>query len=130
MQFKLELVPIPVADVEGAIEFYTGKLGFIKDVDVAPAEGIRIVQVTPPGSGCSIGFGTGLDVYAGEPGSIRGLHLVVEDIEATRNELITNGVEVSEIHEFGGGVRGAEFADPDGNSFELQEMEWRRGPKF
>lgn len=130
MQMKLELVPVPVADVERAIEFYVGKLGFIKDVDVQPAEGVRIVQVTAAGSGCSIGFGTGLDVYRGEPGSIRGLHLVVQDIDEARADLVRRGVEVSEVHDFGGGVKGAEFADPDGNSFELQEMQWRRGETF
>ena len=130
MQMKLELVPLPVSDVDRAIAFYVGKLGFIKDVDVQPAEGVRIVQVTAVGSGCSIGFGMGLDVYRGEPGSIRGLHLVVEDIAAARAELVRRGVEVSEVHDFGGGVKGAEFADPDGNSFELQEMEWRRGETF
>ena len=71
-----------------------------------------------------------MEVYRGEPGSIRGLHLVVEDIEAARAELVGRGVEVSDIHDFGGGVRGAEFSDPDGNSFELQEMAWRRGGTF
>ena len=130
MQMKLELVPLPVADVERSIAFYEGTLGFTKDVDVQPADGVRIVQLTAEGSGCSIGFGTGLDVYRGEPGSIRGLHLVVEDIEAARAELVGRGVEVSEVHDFGGGVKGAEFADPDGNSFELQEMAWRRGDTF
>lgn len=130
MQMKVELIPVPVADVERSITFYTEVLGFTKDVDVQPAEGIRIVQVTPDGSGCSIGFGSGLGVYEGEPGSIRGLHLVVEDIDAARAELVGRGVEVSEVHDFGGGVRGAEFADPDGNSFELQEMAWRRGDTF
>ena len=130
MQMKLELVPLPVADVERSIAFYEGTLGFTKDVDVQPAEGVRIVQLTAEGSGCSIGFGTGLDVYRGEPGSIRGLHLVVEDIEAARAELVDRGVDVSEVHDFGGGVKGAEFADPDGNSFELQEMAWRRGDTF
>ncbi len=130
MQMKLELVPVPVSDVDRAIEFYVGTLGFTKDVDVQPAEGVRIVQVTAEGSGCSIGFGTGLDVYRGEPGSIRGLHLVVEDIAEARAELVSRGVEISEVHDFGGGVKGAEFADPDGNSFELQEMEWRRGETF
>jgi catechol 2,3-dioxygenase-like lactoylglutathione lyase family enzyme len=69
-------------------------------------------------------------VYAAEPGSIRGLHLVVEDLDETRAELIRLGVPVSEVHEFGGGVRGAEFSDPDGNSFELQEMAWRRGAEY
>ncbi|NYG07068.1 putative enzyme related to lactoylglutathione lyase [Phycicoccus badiiscoriae] len=130
MQLKLELVPLPVADVERSIAFYEDTLGFTKDVDVQPAEGIRIVQLTPPGSGCSIGFGTGLEVYRGEPGSIRGLHLVVEDIEAARADLVSRGVDVSEVHDFGGGVKGAEFSDPDGNSFELQEMAWRRGDTF
>jgi predicted enzyme related to lactoylglutathione lyase len=130
MQMKLELVPLPVSDVDRSIAFYTEQLGFTKDVDVQPADGIRVVQLTPPGSGCSIGFGTGLDVYRGEPGSIRGLHLVVEDIEAARAELVGRGVEVSEVHDFGGGVKGAEFSDPDGNSFEPQEMAWRRGETF
>lgn len=127
---KLELVPLPVSDVERAIDFYANKLGFTKDVDVQPAEGVRVVQLTPEGSGCSVGFGTGLDVYRGEPGSVRGLHLVVEDIEATRAELVRAGVEVGEIHDFGGGVRGASFSDPDGNTFELQEMAWRTGPQY
>lgn len=130
MKMKLELVPLPVADVERSIAFYADRLGFTKDVDVQPAEGVRVVQLTPEGSGCSIGFGTGLDVYRGEPGSIRGLHLVVEDIDEARAELLRRGVEVSEVHDFGGGVRGASFADPDGNTFELQEMAWRRGETF
>ena len=130
MQMKLELVPLPVSDVERSIAFYSDKLGFTKDVDVQPADGIRVVQLTPEGSGCSIGFGTGLDVYAGEPGSARGLHLVVEDVAEARAELIGRGVEVGEIHDFGGGVKGANFADPDGNTFELQEMAWRKGPAF
>lgn len=130
MQMKLELVPLPVSDVDRAIEFYEGRLEFAKDVDVRPADGIRVVQLTPPGSGCSIGFGTGLDVYAGEPGSARGLHLVVEDLAAARAELLERGVEVGEVHDLGGGVRGASFADPDGNTFELQEMAWRRGAQY
>jgi predicted enzyme related to lactoylglutathione lyase len=130
MQLKLELVPLPVSDVDRAIAFYADKLGFHKDVDVQPSEGVRVVQLTPEGSGCSVGFGTGLEVYRGEPGSIRGLHLAVEDLDAARAELIGRGVEVGEIHDFGGGVRGAGFADPDGNSFELQEMAWRKGEGF
>ena len=130
MQMKLELIPLPVADVDRAIAFYADKLGFTKDLDVRPTEGIRVVQFTPEGSGCSIGFGTGLDVYAAEPGTVRGIHLVVEDITEARAELLRRGVEVGEIHDFGGGVRGADFADPDGNTFELQEMAWRKGAKF
>lgn len=130
MRLKLELVPIPVADVDAALGFYRYTPGFAVDVDVEPAPGVRVVQVTPPGSGCSIGFGTGLDVYRGEPGSIRGLHLVVEDVDAARAELTARGVAVSDVRDYGGGVRGADFADPDGNSFELQEMAWRRGAAF
>ena len=126
MQMKLELIPLPVSDVDRAIAFYAGKLGFNKDVDVQPSEGVRVVQLTPEGSSCSVGFGTGLDVYAGEPGSVRGVHLVVDDIAEVRADLVRRGVEVSEVHDFGGGVKGAEFADPDGNTFELQELEWRK----
>jgi predicted enzyme related to lactoylglutathione lyase len=130
MQMKLELIPIPVSDVERAIAFYADQVGFTKDVDVQPTDGVRVVQLTPEGSGCSIGFGTGLDVYGGEPGSARGLHLVVEDVAEARAELVRRGVDVGEVHDFGGGVKGANFADPDGNSFELQEMAWRTGEKF
>jgi predicted enzyme related to lactoylglutathione lyase len=130
MQMKLELVPLPVSDVDRAIAFYTDKLGFTKDLDVQPSEGVRVVQLTSEGSSCSIGIGTGLDVYAGQPGSVRGLHLVVEDITEVHAELVRRGVEIGEIHDFGGGVRGANFADPDGNTFELQEMAWRKGAKY
>jgi predicted enzyme related to lactoylglutathione lyase len=130
MKMKLELIPLPVSDVDRALAFYADQVGFTKDHDVQPAEGIRVVQLTPDGSGCSIGFGTGLDVYKGEPGSARGVHLVVEDIDAARAELLGRGVEVGEIRDFGGGVRGADFADPDGNTFELQEMAWRTGEAF
>ena len=130
MQMKLELIPLPVSDVDRAIGFYADRLGFTKDVDVQPADGVRVVQLTPEGSGCSVGFGTGLDVYAGEPGSVRGLHLVVEDIDGARAELLGRGVDVGEVHDFGGGVRGASFADPDGNTFELQEMAWRKGADY
>ena len=130
MQMKLELIPLPVTDVDRAIAFYTDKLGFKKDFDAHPSEGVRVVQFTPEGSGCSIGIGTGLDVYAGEPGSVRGLHLVVEDIAEARAELVGRGVAVGEIQDFGGGVKGADFVDPDGNTFELQEMAWRQGPTF
>jgi predicted enzyme related to lactoylglutathione lyase len=130
MRMKLELIPLPVSDVDRAIAFYADGLGFDKDVDVRPGEGVRVVQLTPEGSGCSVGFGTGLDVYGGEPGSVRGLHLVVEDIAEARAELVGRGVEVGEIHDFGGGVRGAEFSDPDGNTWELQEMAWRKGATY
>ncbi|MEO5743981.1 MAG: VOC family protein [Terracoccus sp.] len=127
---RLELIPLPVSDVDRAIAFYADKLGFRVDHDVQPVEGVRVVQLTPEGSGCSVGFGTGLDVYAGEPGSVRGVHLVVEDVIEARTELLRHGVEVGEIQDFGGGVKGAAFSDPDGNSFELQEMTWRKGATF
>jgi predicted enzyme related to lactoylglutathione lyase len=127
---KLELVPIPVRDVDRAKAFYAETLGFTVDVDVQPGDGVRVVQLTPPGSGCSISLGTGLDAYAGEPGSIRALHLVVADIEAARAELSGRGLEISEITDVGGGVRYAGFTDPDGNGWTLQEMAWRTGPGF
>jgi predicted enzyme related to lactoylglutathione lyase len=127
---KLELVPLPVADVDRAKAFYVDQLGFHADVDVRPAEGVRVVQLTPPGSGCSVGFGTGLDVYGAEPGSVRGLHLVVEDIEAARAELVARGVEVDPVVDVGGGVLYAGFADPDGNTLTLQQMPWRTGDAF
>jgi catechol 2,3-dioxygenase-like lactoylglutathione lyase family enzyme len=114
---KLELVPIPVADVDRAKAFYVEKLGFVEDVDVRPADGVRVVQVTPPGSACSIGMGTGLPAYDDmTPGAIRGLHLVVAD--------------VGEVVDVGGGVKYAWLTDPDGNTLTLQEMAWRTGDAF
>jgi predicted enzyme related to lactoylglutathione lyase len=130
VEMKLELVPVPVTDVDRAKAFYVEKLGFAEDVDVRPFEGLRVVQVTPPGSACSIGFGTGAPVYEGEPGTVRGLHLVVADIEAAREELLARGVDIGEIVDVGGGVRYAWLSDPDGNSLALQEMSWRTGDAF
>lgn len=130
MEMKLELVPIPVSDVDRARAFYAERLGFVVDVDVRPADGVRVVQVTPPGSACSIGFGTGLPVYDAPPGSVRGLHLVVSDIERARAELTGRGVDVGAIEEVGGGVRYAALTDPDGNTLTLQEMPWRTGASF
>ncbi len=127
MQMKLELVPIPVSDVDRAKAFYAEELGFTVDVDVRPAAGVRVVQVTPPGSACSIGFGTGLPVYGAPPGSVRGLHLVVADIERARAELVERGVDVGAVEDVGGGVRYAALRDPDGNTLTLQEMPWRTG---
>ena len=127
---KLELVPIPVADVDRAKAFYVEQLGFLADVDVRPVDGVRVVQLTPPGSACSIGIGTGVAAYEGTPGSVRGLHLVVTDIEAARAELIGRGVDVGEIQDVGRGVRYAGFEDPDGNSWTLQLMPWRTGDAF
>lgn len=126
---RLELIPLPVSDVDRAIAFHADKVGFKKDFDVQPSEGVRVVQFTPEGSRCSVGLGTGLEVYEGQPGSVTGLHLVVQDITEARAELVRDGLEVGEIQDFGGGVKGADFSDPDGNTFELQEMEWRKGAK-
>ncbi|GAB3306187.1 hypothetical protein GCM10027451_13110 [Geodermatophilus aquaeductus] len=130
VDMKLELVPIPVADVDRAKAFYADRLGFSVDVDVQPADGVRVVQVTPPGSSCSIGFGTGLAAYEGAPGSIRALHLVVADIDRARADLVDRGVDVEPVVDVGGGVRYAAFADPDGNTLTLQEMAWRTGQAF
>ena len=130
MDMKLELVPIPVTDVDRAKAFYAEQLGFVVDVDVRPVDGVRVVQLTPPGSACSIGLGTGLEAYGAEPGSVRALHLVVADIEKARAELVGRGVEVGAVVDVGGGVRYAGFEDPDGNSLTLQEMPWRTGDAF
>jgi predicted enzyme related to lactoylglutathione lyase len=131
MDMKLELVPVPVTDVERAKAFYTDQLGFILDVDVEPSEGMRVVQLTPPGSACSIVIGTGLGAISDmTPGTIKGLHLVVNDIARARDDLIIRGVDVGDIIEVGGGVKYAWFTDPDGNSLTLQEMAWRTGDSF
>ena len=127
---KLELVPLPVTDVDRAKDFYAERLGFVVDVDVRPAEGVRVVQLTPPGSACSIGLGTGLPVYEAPPGSVRGLHLVVDDIERARAELVGRGVDVGAVQDVGGGVRYASLQDPDGNTLTLQQMPWRTGDAF
>lgn len=133
MEWKLELVLVPVSEVDRAKSFYTEKAGFDLDVDHQASEDFRIVQLTPPGSACSISFGTG--ITDAEPGSVRGLHLVVSDIEAARATLVERGVDVSEVqhHESGEWVPGpdpqrrdyssfAHFSDPDGNSWVLQEV--------
>ena len=130
MDMKLELVPIPVTDVDRAKAFYAEQLGFVVDVDVRPVDGVRVVQLTPPGSACSIGLGTGLAAYGAEPGSVRALHLVVADIETARAELVGRGVEVGAVEDVGGGVRYASLEDPDGNTLTLQEMPWRTGDAF
>jgi catechol 2,3-dioxygenase-like lactoylglutathione lyase family enzyme len=128
MAMKLELVVVPVSDVDRALAFYRDGLGFAEDHDVRPAEGVRVVQLTPPGSACSVSFGTGLPVYTeSPPGSVKGLHLVVPDIDAARAELTARGIEVGEVQDVGGGVRYAGLSDPDGNTLTLQEMAWRKG---
>jgi catechol 2,3-dioxygenase-like lactoylglutathione lyase family enzyme len=122
--FLLELVPVPVTDLDRAKAFYADQAGFHVDVDVTPAEGVRVVQLTPPGSFCSITLTEGLPVLDMPAGTLRGLHLVVADIEAARSELIGRGVEVGPVEDLGG-VYYAYFADPDGNTWTLQHMPWR-----
>lgn len=130
MDMKLELVPIPVSDVDRSKAFYVERLGFVVDVDVRPMDGVRVVQLTAPGSACSIGLGHGLPVYEAPPGSVRGLHLVVADIRGARAELVGRGAEVGEVQDVGGGVLYASLEDPDGNTLTLQEMPWRTGADF
>lgn len=120
----LELVPVPVTDIERAKAFYQDQLGFRLDVDVTPKPGIRIVQLTPPGSACSITLAEGLPTLDMPAGTLRGLHLVVADIEASRARIVERGAEISEVEDLGG-VLYAFFADPDGNTWCLQHMPWR-----
>lgn len=121
----LELVPVPVTDLDRAKAFYADRLGFHADVDVRPADGVRIVQLTPPGSACSITLTEGLTTLDMPAGTLRGLHLVVDDIEAARATLADRGVDVGPVQDLGG-VYYAYFADPDGNTWTLQHMPWRQ----
>jgi predicted enzyme related to lactoylglutathione lyase len=131
MQMKVELVPLPVSDVDRAKAFYVDQVGFGVDVDVRPTDGLRIVQLTPPGSACSFLISDGVKwIEDLAPGSSRGVHVVVADIEAARAEIVARGVDVSEIEDVGGGVLYASFRDPDGNVLLLQEMPWRTGDAF
>src|SRR2546425_1446897 len=123
MDFKLELVNIPVSDVDRAKAFYTEKAGFNADHDHRVSDQIRFVQLTPPGSACSIALGTGLSGM--QPGSVQGLQLVVSDIQAARAELVARGVEVSEVQEFDWGSF-VFFSDPDGNGWAVQQVPARR----
>ncbi len=119
MDYKLELVAVPVSDVDRAKAFYTDQAGFVADHDHAVSDEIRFVQLTPPGSACSIAIGTGmLDT---PPGSSQGLQLVVGDIQAARAELLERGVEVGEVQEFPWGSF-VFFSDPDGNGWSVQQL--------
>ncbi len=139
MDYKLELVLIPVKDVDRAKEFYVEKMGFNLDVDHKASEEFRVVQMTPPGSACSITLGIG--ITEAEPGSVRGTHLCVNDIEAARAELVGRGVEVSDVRHFnrekgewepgvdpdhGTYASFADLADPDGNTWVLQEVHYAK----
>lgn len=129
MEMKLELVNVPVTDVDNAIHFYSEQAGFVIDHDIRVSDDMRVVQLTPPGSACSIAVSAGM--IGMTPGSLQGLQLVVSDIEAVRTELAERGVEVSAVQHFENGafVEGhggdwnafANFSDPDGNEWTLQE---------
>jgi catechol 2,3-dioxygenase-like lactoylglutathione lyase family enzyme len=119
MDWKLELVAVPVSDVDRAKAFYTEKAGFNADHDHQVSDGIRFVQLTPPGSACSIALGTG--IVDTPPGSVQGLQLVVADIGAARAELVQRGVEVGEVQEFPWGSF-VFFSDPDGNGWSVQQL--------
>jgi catechol 2,3-dioxygenase-like lactoylglutathione lyase family enzyme len=119
MDWKLELVAVPVSDVDRAKAFYTEKAGFNADHDHRVSDEIRFVQLTPPGSACSIALGTGL--VGSRPGSVQGLQLVVSDVNAARAELAERGVEVSDVQEFDWGSF-VFFSDPDGNGWAVQQI--------
>jgi catechol 2,3-dioxygenase-like lactoylglutathione lyase family enzyme len=118
MDFRLELVQVPVSDVDRAKAFYTDKAGFTLDMDADIGGGVRFIQLTPPGSRASIAIGSGLSTM--KPGSVEGLQLVVTDIEAARAELAGRGVEVSDVQAFDWGSF-VFFSDPDGNGWAVQE---------
>lgn len=119
MDFRLELVQVPVSDIERAKAFYTEKAGFALDVDADVGGGVRFVQLTPPGSPASIAIGSGLTTM--KPGSIEGLQLVVTDADEARADLAGRGVDVSDVHTFPWG-RFVYFSDPDGNGWAVQEL--------
>jgi catechol 2,3-dioxygenase-like lactoylglutathione lyase family enzyme len=119
---KLELVPIPVADIERSIDFYVNKVGFNLDHDVRPSDTNRVVQLTPPGSACSILLSVGLlEISDMVPGSLKALHLVVDDINQARDTLLSRGVECGDVDDMGG-ILYVYFQDPDGNSWLLQQI--------
>jgi predicted enzyme related to lactoylglutathione lyase len=119
VDWKLELVAVPVSDVDRAKSFYVDQAGFSADHDHTVSEDIRFVQLTPPGSACSIALGLG--ITDAPPGSVKGLQMVVSDIEQARSELAGRGVEVSEVQEFPWGSF-VFFSDPDGNSWAVQQL--------
>ena len=120
MDMRLELVPLPSSNVDRSKAFYADQLGFHVDHDVEPGNGMRVVQLTPPGSACSIAFGVGFSDSHAAP--VVNLHLVVDDVEAARATLVDHGVAVSEVSDMGGGILYAFFSDPDGNSWALQQI--------
>jgi predicted enzyme related to lactoylglutathione lyase len=119
MDMKLELVAVPVSDVDRAKAFYVDQVGFVADMDQTVSEEVRFVQCTPPGSACSIAFGRG--IVDSVPGLLKGLQVVVADAEATRDALVGRGVDVSDVQDFPWG-RFVYFSDPDGNAWSVQQL--------
>jgi catechol 2,3-dioxygenase-like lactoylglutathione lyase family enzyme len=124
MDYRLEVVVVPVSDVDRAKEFYEERMGFGVDHDTSLGDGMRVVQLTPPGSGCSIAIGTGLAPM--EPGSVKGLQLVVSDMDAAYADLTGRGLDVGDVQELGRpgrpGFKFLFFDDPDGNGWAVQEI--------
>jgi catechol 2,3-dioxygenase-like lactoylglutathione lyase family enzyme len=119
MDWKLELITVPVSDVDRAKSFYVDQVGFNADHDQVVSEDLRFVQLTPPGSACSIAIGTGLTKV--QPGSVQGLQMVVPDADAARRHLVERGVEASEVQDYPWG-RFVFFTDPDGNGWAVQQI--------
>jgi catechol 2,3-dioxygenase-like lactoylglutathione lyase family enzyme len=119
MDWKLELVAVPVSDVDRAKAFYTEQLGFVADHDHRVTDEIRFVQITPPGSACSIAFGKG--ITTAEPGSVQGLQVVVPDVRVARAELVERGVDVGDVQDYPWGSF-VHFRDPDGNGWAVQQL--------
>ena len=124
MDYRLEVIGLPVSDVDDAIDFYVNRVGFHLDHDIEPGPGMRVAQMTPSGSPASVVIGRGLPL--GDPGTTKGMQLVVEDIDAARAELAAAGVEITDVQQLGPegspGSRFAFFSDPDGNGWSLQEI--------
>lgn len=127
MEMKLEVVCLPVTDPDRSKKFYEEKVGFKLDHDVEPGNGMRVIQLTPPGSACSIVFGTGMGLDV-KDGTVKNTHLVVSDIAKARAELVSRGLEISEVNDMGG-VLYANFSDPDGNTWAVQQIYSRSIPK-
>ncbi len=123
MDWKIELIFVPVNDVDRAKAFYVDQVGFHADFDQQVTEALRFVQLTPPGSACSIAFGTGLGIQM-EPGSLKAIQVVIPDADEARNHLLANGIDASEVDEQAWG-RFVRFADPDGNEWALQQLPQR-----
>jgi catechol 2,3-dioxygenase-like lactoylglutathione lyase family enzyme len=124
MDYRLEVIGLPVSDVDASKTFYSDVVGFAVDHDISPGPGMRVVQLTPPGSPCSIVIGEGMPL--GEPGTTKGAQLVVDDIDAAREELVGRGLQITEVQQLGPegapGSRFAFFSDPDGNGWSIQEF--------